>query len=279
MLGTFYLHQGRDEEGLRLLKRVIDLEEVVARDFPEKPYLRTQLQDAAWSVAMWHMARGHWDQAEQDFAKLRARSTALVKRYPDLVNIRIQLVGYLVNHAELLLGLGRIAEAQVCQTECVRLLEGMVQKTPAEWEPRLRLARILASAPTALGPNVSRAVELISQCPKDASTDLAYWLGLAIVYSRAGDYGPARQAAERALQPWLDPRDQAIIRIHLAQIHARQGDLATARQHYTAAETWYRRFPYEPQSLRLRRELAPLLGLPVPPYPPRQSPHEFWNGP
>lgn len=269
-LGEHYLDQGREQDGVALLQRIAQVDEVLARHHPDKPALRADLVPAGDVLTRWYLEQGHWAEGARRLAKQHAFLEDLIKAYPDLPWYQDLLGNQLVDELELFHLHGLTQETAQNLRQALRHFRGMEQKHPEVWRPRINRARLLATRPSVWGLSQAHAVGLLQECPaEDGQKPYPwwYWLYRATVYYHCGRYATAQGEAERALQRVSHPRSRALCHLHLALIFGRQGQAATAREHYAAAEGWYRGHPYAPAPLRLRRELAPLLGVPAPSLP------------
>jgi WD40 repeat protein len=275
-LGSLLLRSGRDEEGLKRLRRSLEIGHRLAEETPASSQIRRQLVDlsgraveallkAGPSTGLQPALRDAFSGALEDHRRLAAD-------FPDLVGFGAQ-ANSILNLARALFAAGQHSMAD--QAYRLILARGEAVNTPQSTNsemPRIYndVAWFRATCPEERYRNPAEAVALATKAVRSKITvinprtsqpvDQGYWNTLGVAQYRAGAWGEAIDALSQSVEQ--RGGGDAFDWFFLAMAHWQKDDQEESLRWYHKAARWMDTNRSTNEELaRFRAEAATLLGL------------------
>jgi tetratricopeptide (TPR) repeat protein len=265
--GALLRGSGRREEARKSYERAIAGLQQLADRFPGVPLYRRHLGVVHGNLGNLLGDMGRPQGREEATRRALKVQQRLVHDFPKAPDYRSDLALTYENLGGAYQGLSRWSEAEAARLEALKLREELARSFPAV--PRYQgdlanccwaLAAGLLGSPRQDPGQARRAVELADRAVKLDGQAARHWYTLGVAQYRAGDWGAARQALEKALQ--LKQGIDGWGWLYLAMAHWQLGHKEEARAGYDRAVRWGEQHkPAHAEFPRLREEAAALLGV------------------
>jgi serine/threonine protein kinase len=266
------LQQNLDAESEKLFRRSIQLYESLMEDFPDIEEYRRRVGFVHDHLCSALHGMGRFEEAIAAQRRSIAEEETLLSHQGDS---RLMLGGGWGYYelGSLLQTTGRAQEAADAFREAKARFEKKAADNPRVPSFPRELAYFLTTCPATQFRDLPRAITLAKQALQHAPLWSESWYTLGLAEYHAGHWAAAIEALEKsATLGWtLDPS----VKFFLAIAHKKLGQEEEARSWYDQAARWMdQRGSRDEELLRLRAEVAALLGLPKQARPSTKSARE-----